>query len=124
MQILKRNRFEKSAFGFRQNFLQGSFWLNGIHAFWRDGQERPSDDFINRTSDFVFASLLCHLRAVVLRPRSLRGPEEWLVCLCCVVPIFSRKQEMRSSAVAKGGGVVRKVQETLGSSEQLPLWVE
>lgn len=30
VQILKRNCFEKAELGFRQNFLQGSFWLSVI----------------------------------------------------------------------------------------------
>lgn len=29
-QILERNCFEKAELGFRQNFLQGSFWLSVI----------------------------------------------------------------------------------------------
>lgn len=94
-------------------------------TFWRDDPERPGDDVISRTSGFVFALSLCHLRAVVLRLQSLRGPEAWLVCVSMLcVPVFYRKQEMRPSVGAEGGGVVRKVQETLGSLEQLPLWVE
>lgn len=57
-------------------------------TFWRDTQEGPSDDFINRPFDCVFASLLGHLEAVVLRLKSLHGTEGCLVCLRCVVSVF------------------------------------
>lgn len=123
LQILKRN-FLRRQLGFRQNFLQGSFWLSGIHGLLDRCPIKNSDDFINRPFDFVFASSLCHLTAVVLRLQSLRGMEEWLVCPGCMVPVFWIRQKMKSYAETKGGGVVRKVQETSGCSEQLPLWVE
>lgn len=53
-------------------------------AFWRDVWERLRDDSINRPFDFVFASSLGHVRAVVLRLRSLCGTEGWLLCPCCM----------------------------------------
>lgn len=58
-------------------------------AFWRDAWERPRDDSINRPFDFVFASSLGHLRAVVLRLRSLRGMEGWLLCPCGMASLLN-----------------------------------
>lgn len=93
-------------------------------TFWRDAWEGPSDDFINRPFDCVFASSLGHLRAMVLRLSSLRGIEGCLVCPCGMVSVFQIREEMMSSAESKGGGLVRKVQETSGGLEQLPLCTE
>lgn len=55
---------------------------------WRAAQERLSDDIINRSFDFVFASSLGHCRAVVIGHLSLYGIGRYLVCPWCVVSVF------------------------------------
>lgn len=104
VQILERNCFEKAEVGFRQNFLQGSFWLSGIlidlqqlrNSTSREESKHDPEScpiktqrwLINRSFDFVFPLSLGHLRVVVLRRSSLRGTERRLVCPWCVVSVF------------------------------------